>query len=211
MAFVGAFTRRPDADAKVRGAARYVADLDVPDAWLGGTVRADVARGRLVRIDRDPGFDFTRVVVVTAADIPGRNVVALIADDQPLLAQDAIEPRRGLCRRAEAQGVPAPRRETAASGGSRRARASASSPRRDRQSTCACRLRRALGRCERTSAGSSQGSDQTTQLALVNTSRDVRPPDSSRRRVEPESPLPWDHGRLLRINSARLHSLTAPH
>ncbi|MBL8732322.1 MAG: xanthine dehydrogenase family protein [Planctomycetes bacterium] len=91
MAFVGAFTRRPDADAKVRGAARYVADLDVPDAWLGGTVRADVARGRLVRIDRDPGFDFTRVVVVTAADIPGRNVVALITDDQPLLAQDAIE------------------------------------------------------------------------------------------------------------------------
>lgn len=91
MRYVGNDIRRPDGDAKVRGSARYVADLRVPGAWVGATVRAEVARGRLLEIRREPAFDWSRVAVVTAADIPGRNVVALIQDDQPLLARDRIE------------------------------------------------------------------------------------------------------------------------
>jgi len=89
--FIGRDLARPDGPAKVRGEAVYVADLRVADAWVGGTVRSDVARGVLRGFERDPGFDWTRVAFVTAADIPGENVQALIVDDQPVLASGAIE------------------------------------------------------------------------------------------------------------------------
>ena len=39
----------------------------------------------LLGIDLDDGFDWSRVVVVTADDIPGENIVSLIDDDQPVL------------------------------------------------------------------------------------------------------------------------------
>ena len=35
--------------------------------------------------DFDADFDWSRVIVVTAEDIPGDNVVSLISDDQPIL------------------------------------------------------------------------------------------------------------------------------
>jgi hypothetical protein len=39
----------------------------------------------LRRLDLDEAFDWSKVVVVTAADIPGENIVSLISDDQPIL------------------------------------------------------------------------------------------------------------------------------
>jgi CO/xanthine dehydrogenase Mo-binding subunit len=82
--------RREGAD-KVTGRARYTDDLVVPGggAWYGKTVRSSVARGTLRSITLDPAFDWSRVVVVTADDIPppGENVVQLIRDDQPALAR----------------------------------------------------------------------------------------------------------------------------
>ena len=72
------------------GRARYIADLDVPEAWVGGALRSPVAHGRLLSIERDPSFDFTQVVVVTSEDIPGDNVIALIEDDQPILCADEV-------------------------------------------------------------------------------------------------------------------------
>ncbi len=72
------------------GAARYTDDLAVPGAWFGLTVRSTEPHARLLAIDRDPAFDWSRVVVVTAADIPGENVVGLIEDDQPALVADEI-------------------------------------------------------------------------------------------------------------------------
>lgn len=89
--FIGRDIARPDGPAKVRGTAVYVADLVVPDAWVGGTVRSNVPRGELRGFERDPAFDWSRVAFVTAADIPGENVQALIVDDQPVLARSAIE------------------------------------------------------------------------------------------------------------------------
>ncbi len=86
--YVGKDLERPEGRAKVTGRAGYVADLDVPGAWIGGTIRSDVARGALVAIDRDAGFDFARVAVVGIEDIPGENVQALIVDDQPILARE---------------------------------------------------------------------------------------------------------------------------
>ena len=81
---VGQSVPRREGAAKVTGEARYTDDLVVPDAWYGKTIRSTVPRGTIRSITLDPGFDWTQVVVVTADDIPGDNVVQLIRDDQPV-------------------------------------------------------------------------------------------------------------------------------
>ena len=81
---VGTSLPRVDGVAKVTGAALYVDDLR-RDALWGRTVRSAVARGRLVAIHLEPGVDWGQVTVVTAADIPGKNVITLIHEDQPAL------------------------------------------------------------------------------------------------------------------------------
>jgi CO/xanthine dehydrogenase Mo-binding subunit len=63
----------------------YTDDLVFPSAWYGATIRSEVAHARLISLDRDQDFDWDSVAVVTAADIPGPNVVSLIEDDQPIL------------------------------------------------------------------------------------------------------------------------------
>ncbi|MCP3914093.1 MAG: xanthine dehydrogenase family protein [bacterium] len=88
---VGTRLRRPEGPDKVTGRAMYVAD-DVPvGCWWGKAIRSPVAHGELLGFELDPAFDFSQVVLVRAADIPGVNVVDLIVDDQPILASDAIE------------------------------------------------------------------------------------------------------------------------
>ncbi len=87
---VGSGTLRREGAEKLTGAARFTDDLVVPGAWHGATVRATEPHARLLGIDLDPAFDWSRVVVVTAADIPGDNVVASVADDQPALVADEI-------------------------------------------------------------------------------------------------------------------------
>ncbi len=81
--------RREGAD-KVTGRARYTDDLVFPGAWYGKTIRSTVARGRIREISFAASFDWSRVVVVTADDIPGDNVVQLIQDDQPALAAGEV-------------------------------------------------------------------------------------------------------------------------
>jgi CO/xanthine dehydrogenase Mo-binding subunit len=87
---VGTSPIRPDGWSKVSGATRFVADLAPSGAWVGGTVRSPIPRGRIRRIEFDPAFDWSRVTRVTAAELPGPNVVALIRDDQPILARDEV-------------------------------------------------------------------------------------------------------------------------
>jgi CO/xanthine dehydrogenase Mo-binding subunit len=86
---VGESVPRVDGAAKVRGEAQYVDDVAMPGALFGATVRSDVARGRLRGIKKDPSFDWSGVTVVTHADVP-HNLVALIVDDQPILAATEI-------------------------------------------------------------------------------------------------------------------------
>ncbi len=81
---------RVDGDAKVRGTARYVDDLVLPNMWHGVTKRSDVPHALLKAITKGPGngetpFDWTDIVVVTAEDIPGRNTILLMEEDQPAL------------------------------------------------------------------------------------------------------------------------------
>jgi CO/xanthine dehydrogenase Mo-binding subunit len=76
---------RREGPAKLTGTAQYADDLVFPGAWYGATIRSTEAHARLVAIDRDTDFAWDTVVLVTAADIPGPNVVSLMTDDQPIL------------------------------------------------------------------------------------------------------------------------------
>ncbi|MFQ5550105.1 MAG: xanthine dehydrogenase family protein molybdopterin-binding subunit, partial [Gemmatimonadales bacterium] len=87
---IGRSVPRREAPDKVTGRARYTDDLEFTDAWIGATVRSTVARARLNSIVFDTSFDWDRVAVATAADVPGDNVVHLIDDDQPALVADEI-------------------------------------------------------------------------------------------------------------------------
>jgi CO/xanthine dehydrogenase Mo-binding subunit len=91
---VGTNVLRREGYEKLTGQALYIADLDLPGAWWGHTVRSPHARARLLAIDRDPAFDWSKVAVVTAADLEraGRgNVAHLITDDQPFLVASVAE------------------------------------------------------------------------------------------------------------------------
>ena len=76
---------RREGPEKLTGLAKYADDLVFPGAWYGVTIRSTEPHARLRGIDLDPSFDWSKVVVVTAEDIPGDNVVSLIQDDQPVL------------------------------------------------------------------------------------------------------------------------------
>ncbi len=90
---VGRSVGRVDGAAKVSGAAHYVADIPTMAGELvGATVRSQVARALIEKIELDPAFDWTDVTVVLASDVP-ENVVQLIVDDQPVLAADRINHR----------------------------------------------------------------------------------------------------------------------
>ena len=87
MASVGQSIPRADGRAKASGAALYVDDVTFPGMLYGRTIRSPHAHARVLSMRHDLGADFT---VVDHRDIPGTNVVTLIADDQPCLASDLV-------------------------------------------------------------------------------------------------------------------------
>jgi len=82
---VGRNVRRKEGGDKVTGRARYVDDLRFEDILYVRTIRSTVPAGEIVDIRY--GFDRAGFTVVDHRDIPGRNVVALIEDDQPSLVE----------------------------------------------------------------------------------------------------------------------------
>lgn len=86
---VGTAQIRKEGVDKVLGRAKYVDDLEIEGMWYGATVRSSIPRGRITGIHFSPnlpGIDWSEFVVVTAADIPGKNHIQMIAADQPCLA-----------------------------------------------------------------------------------------------------------------------------
>ena len=102
MSPVGTNTPRTDGPAKVTGDALYVDDIRPAGCLYGATIRATVAHGTVRSISQDPDFDWTDITLVTAKDIPGKNLVYLMTEDQPAL----VEPV-GVERSVLAQGVQA--------------------------------------------------------------------------------------------------------
>jgi len=89
VASIGQSVPRKEALAKVTGRARYVDDVVLPGMIHGVTVRSACARGRIRAIHFGDGIPWDEITVATAKDLP-HNVVALINDDQPALADGVV-------------------------------------------------------------------------------------------------------------------------
>src|SRR3954453_13737964 len=87
---LGKAVPRKEGREKVTGQSRYIDDIRFPDMLYGTTVRSTVPRGRISSVLFGEGTPWDEVVVVTAADIPGVNCVALILEDQPYLADGFV-------------------------------------------------------------------------------------------------------------------------
>lgn len=84
---------RKEGRQKVTGEACYVDDFSLPGMIYGVTVRSQCARGRIRKITFEGGLPWDDITVVTAQDIPGKNFVSLILEDQPCLADGRINHR----------------------------------------------------------------------------------------------------------------------
>ena len=87
---IGKSVPRKEGRDKVNGAAQYIDDMTLPGMLYGATVRSQIPRGTIKKISFDPQFNWSEFVVVTAKDIPGKNCIALIGDDQPCLADGKV-------------------------------------------------------------------------------------------------------------------------
>jgi CO/xanthine dehydrogenase Mo-binding subunit len=87
---IGVSAPRKEGRDKVTGRARYIDDISLPNMLYGATVRSSIPRGKIRNINFGPGINWDEFVVVTAKDIPGKNHIALIENDQPCLADGAV-------------------------------------------------------------------------------------------------------------------------
>jgi CO/xanthine dehydrogenase Mo-binding subunit len=87
---VGMPVPRKEGREKVTGRAKYIDDMELPGMLYGATVRSRIPRGKIRNITFSPGVAWDEFVVVSSKDIPGKNCVALISDDQPCLAEGVV-------------------------------------------------------------------------------------------------------------------------
>jgi CO/xanthine dehydrogenase Mo-binding subunit len=87
---VGTSVPRMEGRAKVTGQARYVDDIILPDMLYGATLRSRIARGKIKQISFGSEINWNEFVIVTPAEISGKNCIALIEDDQPCLADGTV-------------------------------------------------------------------------------------------------------------------------
>src|SRR5687768_3853078 len=88
---VGQRIRRPDAADKVKGTALFIEDLHAGGMLVGGVLRSPHAHARIARLDvaaarRRPGV----FAVLTAQDVPGKNLIPMIHPDWPVLAEGEV-------------------------------------------------------------------------------------------------------------------------
>ncbi|MBI4345939.1 MAG: xanthine dehydrogenase family protein [Elusimicrobia bacterium] len=90
MPAVGSSPLRREGADKVCGLARYIDDYAIDGCLHGVTLRSSVAAGRIKSVTLDPAFPWDEYVVARPSDIPAANYVALIENDQPLLADGVV-------------------------------------------------------------------------------------------------------------------------
>jgi CO/xanthine dehydrogenase Mo-binding subunit len=88
MIAVGNSVARKDGIGKATGRALYADDIVFPGMLFGRTIRSTIPRGRVKSIRLD--FDTTGFSIVDYRDVPGKNAVALIAEDQPFLVEGEV-------------------------------------------------------------------------------------------------------------------------
>jgi CO/xanthine dehydrogenase Mo-binding subunit len=87
---IGKSVPRKEGREKVTGRAKYVDDLTFPGMLYGVTVRSPAARGKILGIHFEPGILWNEFTIVTAKDIPAKNCITLLIDDQPCLADGFV-------------------------------------------------------------------------------------------------------------------------
>jgi CO/xanthine dehydrogenase Mo-binding subunit len=88
MRVVGTSVPRKDGIGKATGRALYADDLSFPGMLHGRTIRSTIPRGR-VRGVHVKG-NTAGLTIADHRDIPNRNIVALIVDDQPFLVETEV-------------------------------------------------------------------------------------------------------------------------
>lgn len=84
---------RVDAKSKVSGKAEFIEDIEFKNLLHGATIRSPICHGRLRGIRnlddlrRMPGVK----AVVTAKDLPGKNIVPFVKQDYPCLAEKKVK------------------------------------------------------------------------------------------------------------------------
>ncbi len=89
--WIGRNPPRKESIDKVTGRALYIDDLKFEGVLYGKTIRSAVPRGILKNISFLPGVPWGEFTIVTAKDIPGKNIVSLIELDQPFLVEREIK------------------------------------------------------------------------------------------------------------------------
>jgi CO/xanthine dehydrogenase Mo-binding subunit len=91
QAVVGERVRRPDAPDKVKGSALYIEDLSFSGSLWGAVLRSPHPHARIARLDVARARTIPGVrAVLTAKDIPGRNLIPMIQSDWPVLAAEFV-------------------------------------------------------------------------------------------------------------------------
>lgn len=87
---IGEPTPRVESRAKVSGAAKFTADIDIPDVLWGKALHSPYAHARILRIDVTKARELSGVhAVITGADV-GRGLYGRLLKDIPALAQDRV-------------------------------------------------------------------------------------------------------------------------
>jgi len=88
---VGSSVKRPDAIDKTSGVAEFVADISLPGMLHGAVVRSTKPHAKILEINTEAASSMPGVVsVLTAKDIPGENIIPVVFDDQPFLADGIV-------------------------------------------------------------------------------------------------------------------------
>src|SRR5688572_18996951 len=88
MTAVGKNVKRKDGIGKATGRTKYADDLVFPGMLYGRTVRTTIPAGRIREMRLK--FDKSSFTICDWRDIPGKNVVSLIVDDQPCLVEQDV-------------------------------------------------------------------------------------------------------------------------
>ena len=88
---IGQRVVRKDARSKVEGLELYVDDLSWPNLHYAAIVRSSVSHAEISKVFIKPGVSLpSGTQLITFADIPGKNIVHIILDDMPLLAESVV-------------------------------------------------------------------------------------------------------------------------
>lgn len=80
--------KREDADEKLLGSACYIGDMRLEDMLYAKTLRSTEPRARLLSVkypEMPAGY-----YAVDKKDVPGKNIIKMLVDDQPFFAEDVV-------------------------------------------------------------------------------------------------------------------------